>query len=219
MVASFLRNSCPNLRFSWRYHIRGRLLVWCEVRVVQFFSDYGSVPMNQSDKQKDFVRRLVAAQPRVFAYICTLVPDSNVAEDLLQETCAALWDRFDQFDPDSSFVRWAIGFAHVEVLSYRRDRARERVVFSDQLVEKLAPEAAGECEDLDELKEILQDCLGKMTGPQRELLLQRYQADTTVRSLAEEAGRPVQTLYSQLKRLRIKLFQCVRASLAEEGRQ
>ena len=64
----------------------------------------------------------------------------------------------------------------------------------------------------------LPECLRKLTSHQRMLITRRYESGGDVQQLADELGRPIQTLYSQLKRIRRTLLDCVRRRLnAENG--
>ncbi len=53
-----------------------------------------------------------------------------------------LWQKFGEFDATRDFRKWAFGVARYEVLAFLRDRARDRHVFDDDLVTKLADDAA-----------------------------------------------------------------------------
>ena len=45
---------------------------------------------------------------QVLAYINALVLDWNDADDLFQETCLVLWQKFDEFRPGTNFLAWAL---------------------------------------------------------------------------------------------------------------
>ena len=65
-------------------------------------------------------------QGGVFAYVLTLVPDRNDAEDVYQQTCLALLEKQAEYDPQREFFPWACGFAFNEVRRFRRAHGRER---------------------------------------------------------------------------------------------
>src|SRR4029079_14342617 len=79
-----------------------------------------------------------AAQPVLTAYIRTLVPDIQQADEVLQRVAVRMVRKFDQYNPSLSFAAWAIGFAKKEVLYYRRQRATDKHPFGDGIVEQLA---------------------------------------------------------------------------------
>ena len=76
--------------------------------------------MNNSTKQIDgeeFTRLLLENQKRIWGLVLSLVPRGSDADDVMQETCAVLWRKFDQFEAGTNFGAWAlrieIGRAHV----------------------------------------------------------------------------------------------------------
>ena len=44
---------------------------------------------------REFVQRLTGCQPRLYAYIVTLVLDSHEAEDVLQQANLVMWEKQD----------------------------------------------------------------------------------------------------------------------------
>ena len=90
------------------------------------------------------------------AHFC---PPWRDAREVMQNTAAILWKKFDQLDNPENFRRWAFGVARFEVLSYRRDKARDRHVFSEELLMQLASEAEKNSEQtMDEIR-ALKICL------------------------------------------------------------
>lgn len=160
---------------------------------------------------------LVQHQPRIYAYIRSLVPERSAAEDVFQETCVVLWEKFGKYDPQQSFLNWALGIARYEVLAYHRDRSRSRLRFTDDELELLASDAAERCEDLSDLRTALDHCLAKLPEHARKLLALRYQPDADVQQIAAELKRPVNTIYSMLKRLRVQLHGCIERTMRETG--
>ena len=52
----------------------------------------------------------------------------------MQTVSIAAWTKFDRFDPETDFARWAATIARFEVLNYRRSKARDRLVFDEGIV-------------------------------------------------------------------------------------
>ena len=91
-----------------------------------------------SDRNEVFVELLTLHQRRLYGFIYTLVPNTADAEDLLQQTSLVLWQKFNEFDLNSSFPAWACRIAHFLVLNHLREKRRSRVVLSDELIARLA---------------------------------------------------------------------------------
>ncbi len=168
------------------------------------------------DDKSNFVGLLVEYQPRIYGYIRALIPERNAAEDVYQETCVVLWKKFDAFEADQSFLNWALGVARYAVLAHHRDNSRGRLRFTGDELEQLAVETAADCEDLSDLRAALDHCLGKLPEPSRKLLSLRYQPDASVKEIAADLRRPVASVYSMLKRLRVQLHGCIERTMRRE---
>ena len=48
----------------------------------------------------------VQNQRRIYGLILALVPNGPDADDIPQETCAVLWQKFDEFDPGTNWADW-----------------------------------------------------------------------------------------------------------------
>ena len=170
------------------------------------------------EQKDDFIRNLLRHERQIYAFIRSLVPNAADAEDVLQEVSAVLWRKFDRFEPGTSFQAWALEVARHEVQSFRRDRAHDRLRFGDETAELLASIAAQESANLTDLERALSHCLGQLKPEARTLLDRRYQTDASVAAVAAEMGRPIQTVYSLLKRIRRALFECIQRTMAAEVR-
>ena len=51
----------------------------------------------KTDRTDQFIRLFSREEPRLHAYILTMVPNWSDAADILQETSAVLWKKFDEF--------------------------------------------------------------------------------------------------------------------------
>src|SRR5262245_6761341 len=99
--------------------------------------------------QERFTRQWTKAQPVVAGYIASLVPDTNDAEDLLQNVAVVLLRKFDEFDEKQSFTGWALGVARMEVLSTKRSHARSFICRNTDLVEAVTDSYARLSPELD----------------------------------------------------------------------
>jgi RNA polymerase sigma-70 factor (ECF subfamily) len=55
---------------------------------------------------REFIRLLTANQSRIYAYIVSLVPNFNDADDIMQETTTMMWERKEDFESGTDFVAW-----------------------------------------------------------------------------------------------------------------
>jgi RNA polymerase sigma-70 factor, ECF subfamily len=165
---------------------------------------------------EDFVKLLLDNQRRVFTYILTLVPNVADAEDIMQEVSIVLWRKFPEYEAGTNFAAWAYRVAYNTVRTFRVKQLRCRVKFDDELLAMVATETESMREELEISRQILTDCEQKLSPDDRELLKARYQAGTTVRSLAAAVGRSVEGMYKAMRRIHDALYDCVQRRLASE---
>ena len=171
------------------------------------------------DREERFVRLLQAHERRLRAYIFSLVPNWSDADDLLQETAAVIWRKFDQFEDGTNFLAWAMSVARNEVLNHRRRQAGRPIGFCEATFELLAREAATAVEGSDARRDALEGCLAKLGPRDRELVHLRYQPGANTRQVADQVGRAPKAVYKTLNRIHLLLLECVRKTLAAEGRR
>ena len=169
------------------------------------------------DQHNQFLRLYVDNEESLRGYVRSLLPTLEDAREVMQNTAAILWKKFEQLDDPENFRKWAFGVARFEVLSYRRDKARDRHVFSEELLVQLASEAEKLSEQtLDEIR-ALKKCLGKLPDKQRELVSEAYSEKIKINEIARREGRSAMSVYKVLHRARIALADCVQSTLQAEG--
>lgn len=171
------------------------------------------------ERSKAFLRLFMQNERRLYAYVLTVLPNRADADDVFQEAILVMWDKFDAAHPPADFAAWGCRIAYYKVLdAYKRNR-RGRVVFSQEVLERVAEtavEQAGALQ-LDERREALSRCVERLGPRDRDLLARRFAAGATTQSVSEQVGRSVEAVYKALAKLRHALFECVRQTLAREG--
>lgn len=160
-----------------------------------------------------FVQLLTSHQQTLYAYIRTLLPEADVASDVLQETNLVLWQRAGEFAPGSNFGGWARKVAYYQVLARYRDQGRERMTFDTELVAVLAREQEEQLSRYEERQRALQHCLSRLSEPSRDLIRRRYAPGGSVQVIAQELGRSVGAISQALYRIRQSLVDCLQSSL------
>ena len=171
-------------------------------------------------RHETFVRLFSKYESNVRAYVASLLPHWEGVDDVMQETNLVIWRKFDQFNlegPESSCLAWSFTIARYEVLRYRRQRATDRLVFSEDVYELLAAEAEEVAVDQTQRQNALRHCLTKLEAPQRQLIRIVYAEGVSIKNVAENTGRTPTGLYKALARIRKALQRCIRFSLAEAG--
>lgn len=164
-----------------------------------------------------FTSLLVTNQPAILGFIRTLLPQTSEAEDLLQKTCLIAWQKFDQFDPSTKFSTWACQIAYFEVKNYLRTKSRDRHVFSDDVIDKIAAESTRDQERMAEERAALHKCIESLVPDERDLLAKAYDDGNSVQQIAATLDRSANSLYKQLNRIRRRLYGCIINRLRQGG--
>ncbi len=153
----------------------------------------------------------------MYAAVVSMLGGAEGAQDVLQETNAALLEKAMEYDPSRPFIPWAIGFARTQVLAWRKTQTRDRLVLDDELFEAVADRLVMDPPPPNQRLEALERCLGKLPHLSRELVAARYVRGESVQTIADRSGRSVNVVSVSLFRIRQALLDCVRATLATEG--
>jgi RNA polymerase sigma-70 factor (ECF subfamily) len=154
---------------------------------------------------------------QIFAYIYTLLPNRHDAEDILQETCLTIYDKFAEFVPGTDFLAWAMRIAWWKVRAARQKFARSKVVFSDEVMEAVAHTAEEMVEETAAMHTALSSCLQKLNERDRRMILTRYEREGGVERAALVSGRSLQAAYKALMRIKQVLHDCVLNNVTKEG--
>ena len=161
------------------------------------------------------VRLLSSHQADLFRYIFALLPHEEDARDVLQETCVALYRKFEEYDADRPFLAWAYRFAFLEILKQRERSQRAGRLLSTDLLERLAQERTEHEPILQARLVALDACLKELPDVDRALIRKRYQTKARVEDLTAEFGPSRRTLFRKLERIRRILFECISRRVAK----
>ena len=164
-----------------------------------------------------FLALLTASQSSLYAYIVSLLPNRQQADDILQETNIVLWRKADEFQEGTSFVAWACQIAYFNVLSHRRRMARDKHTFGDDLFDYLAERQCERIDAVEDRQQALRRCLQKLPPKQRELIEARYQPGASVRRMADERETTEGALSQSLYRIRATLLDCIKRNMPAEA--
>ena len=180
-----------------------------------------SPPADQSPSEdaryETFVARFAHYEPDLRRFIRSLLPTWTDADDVLQQTAIVIWRKFEQYDPETNFMKWACVIARFEALAYRRKMARDRLVFREDVMELMADEGVEELEPRRSEHTALESCLAEMPEKHRRFITLAYTPGVKIKEMAEEAGSSAAAFYMRLKRLRRKLLYCVESKSQQLG--
>jgi RNA polymerase sigma-70 factor, ECF subfamily len=184
----------------------------------------GSTPMTEFEGPKtspelrpdEFMQLFAAHQRRILAYIHVLLPNRSDAEDVAQEVSRTLWEKFDEFRSGTNFGAWALRITQLKVFEHRRSQRRQRLVFTDQTLEKVAYDAAEMWCEIDRQQRALEECLKELSPRHQQLLQARYGSNGTLVAAAKTISRSVVTARAMLRRIHEAVHDCIRRKLEAE---
>jgi RNA polymerase sigma-70 factor (ECF subfamily) len=159
--------------------------------------------------QQRFLSLFLRSEREVFRYVAALVPNVIDAEDIVQQTALALWEKFDAYDPSQPFTPWACRFALNKARQWIERRQRWQALLDHGLAEELAQRRQELQPEFERRLKHLEVCLDKLPPGQRSLVESYYYQSTDVESLAERSGRTAAATYKMLQRIRQALQLCV----------
>ena len=168
-------------------------------------------------KEEQFAEFYSNCQQRLFGFVMGLVRDNSDAQDVLQQTAITAWNKFDEFDPDTDFMRWIVTIARYTTQNFLRKKRNSHLYFDHTLMEQLSQVScevsAAESEDR---VTALSECLKKLGRADKRLIESRYTYGLSSRQLAEVFERPQTSVCNSLRRVRKALLDCVSRRLATD---
>jgi RNA polymerase sigma-70 factor, ECF subfamily len=171
----------------------------------------------------------------VYAAASRLTSDRHVAEEVVQETFLALWNRAELFDPSvGSLAAWLHTIARNRTVDRLRAAGRrpnliplssaagddehdsvalDRLVAAGTVLGGAAVGRGPEGElAVTELREVLRDALADLPDSERTAIVLAYQEELTQSEIAERLGWPLGTVKTRTRRALLRL----RSALAHE---
>ena len=161
----------------------------------------------------EFAELLACHQPRLLRYVISLIGDVESAWDVLQETNRVLLEKRGEFQAGTNFLNWALTVAQFQTMAWLRDRNRNRLIATPEIVELMAEEAAAIESRAEAQQQALKHCIETLSAGHRELVHLRYARSMRLADLAEQTGRSVGALKQLFFRLRASLASCIEQRL------
>jgi RNA polymerase sigma-70 factor (ECF subfamily) len=170
-------------------------------------------PGPQSTPDSRFIEALTRYQPVLEAFCHANLASRENAHDVLQQTNVKLWEKSADWNPETEFLPWAFAVTRFTMLSFFRDKMRDRLVFDPDVIESMAAETETAATELPERQEALGHCLKKLTPDQRGLLHAHYTEGRPLREIARTTHRTESAVKMNLLRLRHSLGDCIQLQL------
>jgi len=170
-------------------------------------------PPSEPPQHDQFLRLYAEHEVALHTFVRSLLPTRQEASEVMQDVIVALWQGFHSAE---EFRPWAFGVARNLVRMHLRRRVRDRHVFDDELVNRLADLAMHQAPQHLTEREALEACLQKLPAAQRDLVLTAYTKGARIDELATRRGQTAMSLYKLLHRIRQALLDCVERTIAQE---
>jgi RNA polymerase sigma-70 factor (ECF subfamily) len=152
----------------------------------------------------------------VYAYLVVRMSGAHDAEDLVQEVFVTAFRRLRDFDPERPMAPWLRTTALNLLRNHRRKFRPESIGGNEELQALLEAQIESGLAAGNESGRLtaLRDCLERLKGPIRQLLLAHYGEGVTLRELASRSGRGYSAVAMQIHRVRELLADCVETRVA-----
>lgn len=164
---------------------------------------------DSSASQQQFLSLFLRSEREIFRYVAVFVPNVTDAEDVVQQTALALWEKFDAYDPTQPFTPWACRFALNKARQWIERRQRWQALLEHGLAEELARRREELQPQIETRLKHLERCIGKLPETQRSLVKGYYYERANIETLAERFGRTEAATYKMLQRVRHSLRLCL----------
>jgi RNA polymerase sigma-70 factor (ECF subfamily) len=166
---------------------------------------------------EEFLQLFLRSERDIFRYVVTLVPNLADAQEIVQETAAALWKKIDQYDRNQPFTAWACRFALLEVRQYAKTRQRWPALLDAEVIQQLVDRREELTQRLDVRRDYLAECVRKLPTEQRRIVERYYYDRMSVEAIALGVGKTKEAIYKTLQRIRRALSDCVERRIRSEG--
>ncbi len=167
-------------------------------------------------KSAKFFSLYTSIQGRLHSIILVIVHNQTVADDLLQETAATLWEKFDQFQEGTNFSAWAIRIAKNKCFEYLRRNEKTKKLFRNDFYSQVVDLAVDSTQDFPTRLKALDHCCEKLDARLRTLLKLRFAENVSIKDLSVRFGQPVSTLYNHIAQALEWLRFCIKKSLSAQ---
>jgi RNA polymerase sigma-70 factor (ECF subfamily) len=174
----------------------------------------GEMHKKDTHNQEEIAVLWTNAQPVVSAFVSSIVPGFQDADDILQQVAVAIIKNYDKYDKKRPFVAWAIGIAKNETLMYHRKNSQMKVIFSTLAIQALSQVYEKESTKFNDMRKALDVCITKLKGRARCILEMRYISELSMSRIAQKLGMTNNAVYTTFHRIRLALRDCINQQIS-----
>ncbi len=178
--------------------------------------DSQRLPASPQASREQFLSLFLKSEREIYRYVAALVPNPSDADDIVQQTAVALWEKHHEYDASRPFTPWACRFALNKARQWIDRRQRWKTLLENGLAEELAIRRSELQPEWEAKLSHLDRCLGELPDRQRSLVEGFYFRREDIETLAKNGRQSVAAAYKTLQRIRMSLQACVDAATARE---
>ena len=152
-------------------------------------------------------------QPRLYGFILKRLADRDQTLEVLQRTNLVIWQKATDYRPGTSFEAWTFTIARFQLMAWRKNQSRNRLVFSDTVYEQIDSKSEKPEVSDDARVDVLKECVQQLNVDESKLLEQRYQEDLPLDTIASTMNMSLDAIGMRLSRIRKKLGKCIQQKL------
>jgi len=164
-------------------------------------------------RYRAYLQLLTANQVRIMGFICVMVPNRSVADDILQETTILMWEKFENFQDGTNFAAWGIRIAKNKILQHYTKEKRHHLMFDVNAIQNLADQS-GIYSHGDEQIDALKNCTKKLPADDQKILEMRYLDNIDIKQIAQKINRSTSLLYRKMAKIHRSLLTCIKRQMA-----
>ena len=152
-------------------------------------------------------------QPRLYGFILKRLADRDQTLEVLQRTNLVIWQKATDYRPGTSFEAWTFTIARFQLMAWRTNKSRNRLVFSDTVYEQIDGKTESSEVEEDTRVSALKECVKQLNVDESKLLEQRYREDLPLATIASTMNMSLDAIGMRLSRIRKKLGKCIQQNL------
>lgn len=163
--------------------------------------------------QPAFERLYAATCAKLYGVALRILRRKDLADEVIQETYVKIWSGASQFNPAlASPITWMAAIARNRAIDTLRKKSDASLEDMPEAMEVAAdtPDPLAVREFNEELKRLL-GCIGRLDGERRKLVLLAYYDGLSREQLAQQLGKPVNTIKTWLRRSLLEIRECLEA--------
>jgi RNA polymerase sigma-70 factor (ECF subfamily) len=169
--------------------------------------------MPQESQRARVQRLFIEHVDELQGFVASLVPESELVDDVVQETFVAVTARADGYDAKQSFSAWLFTVARDKIRELSGKATAEARPLADEVLDVLIA-SRGDAKPSSERLQLVEDCIAALAPQARRIVELRYQNAMKPRQVAAAVGWTAASVRVALCRARTAIRDCVERKMA-----